>query len=284
MKKYKRIMRLSIIVLLLAMQYNTSVFAIDHLSINQEYNKSETHIMFLNPFTINDEETNEDDNQGRKSSKARSSNAGKGQSSYNKNKVKEGRFVPPGLQKKASSPSKSNASNNKNKKFSLEWTGQLLSNLEPIKVDEALLNHYNVPLEESDLFEKAYPSVLPIENTYVTSDYGMRKNPTGKGNDFHEGVDLKANYQPVWASGSGQVIFTGYKEYYGYTVIIDHGYGFQSLYAHNSELFVSVDDYVDRYTVIALSGNSGNSTGPHLHYEIRYQGESIDPIKLIFNR
>lgn len=66
MKKYKRIMRLSVIVLLLVMQYNTSVFAIDHLSINQQYHKNETQIMFLNPFTINDEETNEDDNQGRK--------------------------------------------------------------------------------------------------------------------------------------------------------------------------------------------------------------------------
>lgn len=193
--------------------------------------------------------------------------------------------MPPGLQKKPSNPGKSNGlANSKNKKYSLEWTGEVLDNLEAITVSETLLNLYNISPNEADVFEAAYPSVLPIENTYITSDYGMRKNPTGKGNDFHDGVDLKANYQPVWATGSGLVTFAGYKEYFGYTVIIDHGYGFETLYAHNSQVLVSQGNIVNRYDVIAISGDSGNSTGPHLHYEIHYEDTSIDPIKLIFDR
>ncbi len=129
---------------------------------------------------------------------------------------------------------------------------------------------------------KAYPSVLPVKDTYITSPYGYRRNPFGSGYEFHKGVDLKAYYQDVWATGSGLVIYSGYNNGYGYMVMIDHGYGLVSKYAHNSKLFVEEGDVVERYDVIAKSGNSGRSSGPHLHYEILENGETQDPMMFIY--
>lgn len=128
----------------------------------------------------------------------------------------------------------------------------------------------------------AYPGVLPLEGTYVTSPYGYRRNPFGNGVEFHSGVDLKARYQDIWATGSGIVTYAGYNNGYGYLVIIDHGYGLVTKYAHNSKLFVEQGDLVERYDVIATSGNSGRSSGPHLHYEILENGETQDPMTFIY--
>lgn len=128
----------------------------------------------------------------------------------------------------------------------------------------------------------AYPSVLPLEETYITSPYGYRRNPFGSGVEFHSGVDFKARYQDVWVTGSGIVTYAGYNNGYGYLVLIDHGYGLVSKYAHNSKLYVEEGDVVERYDVIATSGNSGRSSGPHLHYEILENGETQDPMTFIY--
>ncbi len=128
----------------------------------------------------------------------------------------------------------------------------------------------------------AYPGVLPLEDTYITSPYGYRRNPFRSGVEFHKGVDLKAYYQDIWATGSGVVIYSGYNSGYGYLVIIDHGYGLVTKYAHNSKLFVEEGDVVERYDVVAKSGNSGRSSGPHLHYEILENGETQDPMTFIY--
>ena len=85
----------------------------------------------------------------------------------------------------------------------------------------------------------------------------------------------------VRAAAAGKVIFSGTQSGYGRLVIIDHGNGITTRYGHNSKLLVSVGQWVEAGERIALSGNTGNSTGPHLHFEIRINGSSVDPLKYL---
>lgn len=126
-------------------------------------------------------------------------------------------------------------------------------------------------------FWEAYPCGMPVVDSYVTSNYGYRIHPIYRSYEFHYGVDLKARYVPVYATGKGIVIRSDYQSGYGYTVEIDHGYGYVTKYAHLSKFNVSVGDEVVRGQQIATSGNSGMSSGPHLHYEVRLDGVKIDP-------
>lgn len=132
-------------------------------------------------------------------------------------------------------------------------------------------------------YVEAYPSILPIQNTYITSPFGFRRNPFGGyTSEFHSGVDLKATYEPIMATGAGVVVESKYIAGYGYTVLIDHGYGIMTKYAHNSKLYAKVGDKVVRGDIISKSGNTGRSTGPHLHYEILIDGEPQNPLDFIY--
>ncbi|MFP4457003.1 MAG: M23 family metallopeptidase [Clostridia bacterium] len=112
----------------------------------------------------------------------------------------------------------------------------------------------------------------------ITSGFGYRSSPFGGGYDFHNGVDIGLNYNTkVYAPTSGQVIQRGYLYSYGYYLVIDHGKGFSTLYAHLNKFRVSLYDKVSRGDLIAYSGSSGKSTGPHLHYEVRVNGERQNP-------
>ncbi|WP_195262618.1 M23 family metallopeptidase [Clostridium sp. 1001275B_160808_H3] len=112
----------------------------------------------------------------------------------------------------------------------------------------------------------------------VTDPYGPRINPVTGEAGFHTGVDLGDPYgAPVAASKSGVVAYSGWISGYGNTIIIDHGSGVQTLYGHNSELLVSVGQTVARGQTIAYVGSTGMSTGPHIHWEIRINGQHIDP-------
>lgn len=159
---------------------------------------------------------------------------------------------------------------------------ELNTALYEIDEEEALLEVREEQVDEILPFWDAYPSVIPVSDTYVTSPYGTRRNPFGYGYEFHSGVDFKAYYQDVWATGSGTVTYSGYTNGYGYLVVIDHGYGLMTKYAHNSKLYVEEGDLVERYDVIAKSGNSGRSSGPHLHYEILENGETMNPLDYIY--
>ncbi|MBN2222891.1 MAG: M23 family metallopeptidase [Vallitaleaceae bacterium] len=161
--------------------------------------------------------------------------------------------------------------------------GYLTNALFEIEQDLQLSEKTSEELSEMIPYVEAYPSVLPIENTYITSNFGYRSNPfSGRGREFHTGVDLKASYQEVSATGAGVVVESGYQAGYGYTILIDHGYGLSTKYAHNSKLYVSVGDQVVRGDIIAKSGNSGRSTGPHLHYEVLLEGEPQNPLDYIY--
>lgn len=113
----------------------------------------------------------------------------------------------------------------------------------------------------------------------VTDDYGPRNNPVTGEQGFHKGVDLGDSYgSPVAASKSGVVSYSGWISGYGNTIIIDHGNGVQTLYAHNSELVVGVGQRVGRGETISYVGSTGQSTGPHIHWEIRVNGQHINPM------
>ncbi|WP_372998104.1 murein hydrolase activator EnvC family protein [Lutispora sp.] len=127
--------------------------------------------------------------------------------------------------------------------------------------------------------EMAWPSP---GYTKVTSPYGYRTHPILKTKRMHTGVDLAVpSGSNIVAANAGKVILAKYNGGYGNTVIIDHGGKISTLYAHNSKLLVKEGDIVTRGQVIAKSGSTGLSTGPHLHFEVRINGNHTDPIPYI---
>lgn len=113
-----------------------------------------------------------------------------------------------------------------------------------------------------------------------TDPFGWRWDPLGRGGQrYHEGIDFAASRgSEIYATADGVVVYSDWKSGgYGLTVIVDHGYGFQTLYAHNSENAVQVGDKIKRGQVLAYVGNTGNSTGPHVHYEVHLWGTAVDP-------
>ena len=119
----------------------------------------------------------------------------------------------------------------------------------------------------------------PVEGRYyVSSGYVGRISPVGNGYEFHTGIDIPApeGYE-IHAAEGGEVINAGWIKGYGNTVIIDHGGGVSTLYAHNSDLAVEYGEMVERGQVIAYCGSTGYATGSHCHFEVRINGEHTDP-------
>ena len=114
---------------------------------------------------------------------------------------------------------------------------------------------------------------------YVTSKFGMRFHPVLKRNKLHTGIDLRVpSGSKIVAANEGVVLIAKYNVAYGYYVVIDHGGGISTLYAHNKKLLVSAGQTVKRGQVISYSGSTGYSTGPHLHFEYRINGEYQNPL------
>ena len=121
--------------------------------------------------------------------------------------------------------------------------------------------------------------------TRISSDFGMRFHPVLKTNKLHTGVDFPApTGTAVLASNDGVVILSKSYGGYGNCIIIDHGSGIATLYGHNSSLLVKEGDSVKRGQVIAKSGNTGFSTGPHIHFEVIVNGKAVDPKPYIFGK
>ncbi|HKK95656.1 MAG TPA: peptidoglycan DD-metalloendopeptidase family protein [Anaerovoracaceae bacterium] len=121
--------------------------------------------------------------------------------------------------------------------------------------------------------------VWPTTTRWITSYYGWRIHPVLGYSKFHSGIDVGVGSgNPIYAAKSGVVILSQYYYGYGNAVIIDHGDGLSTLYAHLSSLNVSKGQWVEQGQVVARSGNTGISTGPHLHFEVRVNGSTVDPL------
>ena len=142
---------------------------------------------------------------------------------------------------------------------------------------ESFISEYSADTNTFAAFMDCIPNIWPVIGV-VTSEQGGRADPiTGAGVN-HSGIDIKTEVGTnVRATGGGMVIRAEYSTGYGNLIVIDHGYGLQTYYAHNSELLVSKGDKVKRSAVIAKSGNTGRTTGPHVHYEVRYNGVIKNP-------
>jgi murein DD-endopeptidase MepM/ murein hydrolase activator NlpD len=123
-----------------------------------------------------------------------------------------------------------------------------------------------------------FPSQWPLHGR-ITSPFGYRFHPLRFRRIFHEGIDIGVQTgSSVKAAAGGKVIFAGNRSGYGKTVLIDHGQGLRTLYAHNSKLQVKAGQWVEKGEVISLSGNTGDSTGPHLHFEVQVNGHPKNPL------
>ncbi len=139
-------------------------------------------------------------------------------------------------------------------------------------------------IRRSQMSSSGYASVTgsgamiwPLDGP-ITSEFGWRTHPIFGTQRYHSGLDIGGDYGlPIVAAASGTVIHSGWISGYGYTVIIDHGGGITTLYGHNSSLSVDVGDVVSQGQTIALCGSTGNSTGPHCHFEVRENGEPVSP-------
>jgi murein DD-endopeptidase MepM/ murein hydrolase activator NlpD len=139
------------------------------------------------------------------------------------------------------------------------------------------LKAYDIQLDHT-------PSIWPLSSTFITSLFGSRLHPLLGYYKEHTGVDLKASYgSQVKAAADGVVKTAGYISGYGYAVIINHEYGYETLYAHNSKLLVTSGQNVKKGQVISFSGSSGESTGPHLHYEVHINGHPVNPVSFFRN-
>jgi murein DD-endopeptidase MepM/ murein hydrolase activator NlpD len=116
----------------------------------------------------------------------------------------------------------------------------------------------------------------------LSSPYGTRVHPRSSGERFHRGLDLRADEgTPVYAVADGRVERIGRSGAYGNLVLLDHGEGLESLYGHNSRNLVAEGQEVRRGEVIALVGHTGNATGDHLHFELRWRGGTVDPWRVL---
>lgn len=118
----------------------------------------------------------------------------------------------------------------------------------------------------------------------ITSEFGMRENPRYGGQEFHSGLDISApTGSPVKATADGIVSFAGWSAGNGNLVVVEHGFGYSTFYAHNSSIAVKVGQRVKRGDTLAYVGSTGNTTGPHLHYEVWHNGKAINPMGFLKN-
>ena len=171
-----------------------------------------------------------------------------------------------------------------------ETPGELLKEMR--RLDELLDNQIRLVVAlRSEFMNQAYgavssvvnptaetPNIWPVAGP-ISSYYGYRTSPGGIGSTFHEGVDIAGDYgTPISATAAGTVTQAGWVGGYGYLVEVKHADGIVTRYGHNSAVLVYEGQHVDQGSMIALMGSTGNSTGPHCHYEVRIHGEAVDPM------
>ncbi len=163
-------------------------------------------------------------------------------------------------------------------KAPLEKAKTLINTAKEIEQNLKILYQF---FQDQSLRLAALPSIWPTRG-YLSAFFGNRRDPfTGK-IDFHSGLDISTQLgNKVVATANGMVIVAEYRKGYGNIVIIDHGFGFTTLYAHLSRIAVKEGQKVKRWDVIGYVGTTGKSTGPHLHYEVRRYNQAVNPLDFI---
>lgn len=135
-------------------------------------------------------------------------------------------------------------------------------------------------LAEEEARAAALPNAKPLKgNLDVSSEFGLRRNPFGGFSyEMHSGIDFRGPVgTPIYATADGVIVTAEYAGGYGNHVVIDHGYGYETLYAHMSDIAVQAGDRVQRGDLIGELGSTGRSSGPHLHYEVHLNGQAVNP-------
>ncbi|MEW6207304.1 MAG: M23 family metallopeptidase [Acidobacteriota bacterium] len=137
-------------------------------------------------------------------------------------------------------------------------------------------NSISIPADEPRYEERAASS----SSVKINSDFGYRRDPFTRRSKFHSGIDLKARWgYPIGASHRGAVTFAGWHRGYGNLIIVDHGGGVSTYYAHLSRFQLNVGDKVSRGTIVGYAGSTGRATSPHLHYEVRFADNPVNPLQ-----
>ncbi|MBN2719611.1 MAG: M23 family metallopeptidase [Proteobacteria bacterium] len=138
-------------------------------------------------------------------------------------------------------------------------------------------------LEDQKSLLASTPSIWPVKG-WLTSSFGYRTSPFTGRREMHKGIDVATRTgTPIIAPADGIVVFSGREGGYGNMLLIDHGYGIMTRYGHCASLEVKKGDKVKRGDVVAKVGNTGRSTGPHLHYEVAVNGVAVNPMRYILN-
>ncbi|MDI6757636.1 MAG: M23 family metallopeptidase [Endomicrobiia bacterium] len=152
------------------------------------------------------------------------------------------------------------------------------------RISRSRLESINEVFENLDYQRALYsatPNMRPVEGR-ITSGYGFRVHPVYGSYELHSGIDISAARDtPVSATAAGRAIYTGWAEGYGNLVIIEHGFNYRTFYAHLNKILCKNGDDVERGSVVGLVGDSGTSTGYHLHYEVRFNDKSINPARFL---
>jgi murein DD-endopeptidase MepM/ murein hydrolase activator NlpD len=163
-----------------------------------------------------------------------------------------------------------------------DFSEKLLTIARQVESRNDMLGVLEAQLFEQAVKKKMIPTMMPVKASYNPSGFGRRIDPFNGQWAMHEGIDFIADAgSPIVAAAGGVVIFAGFHPQYGYMVDIDHGNDLVTRYAHCSKLMVREGDLVQRGRKIGEVGSTGRSTGPHLHFEVRFRGASQNPSKFL---
>ena len=161
---------------------------------------------------------------------------------------------------------------------------QSLDNLES-EIDLSRQNNENLAkfLDDQKMLLASTPSIWPTKG-WLSSRFGYRSSPFNEKREFHKGIDISTRRgAPILSPANGLVVFTGWKNGYGRVIVMKHGNGLKTKYAHLKKALVKKGQYVRKGETIGLVGSSGRTTGSHLHYEVHLNNVPVNPLRYIFN-
>lgn len=173
----------------------------------------------------------------------------------------------------------------RNSKIDLDELSEFIDNVQnKIAFEKSNYMEISNTLKSNQQLFAAIPAIKPASGTVAEHGFGMRVHPILGITRMHEGIDIITGIgTPVYAPGGGTIEFVGNKGGFGLCIEIEHGFGYRTVLGHLSEADVKVGQKINRGTFLARTGNSGLSTGPHLHYEVHHNGIALNPTDFIFD-